>query len=259
MLVKLREEWYKCVVLYLVVRDKMVVKRVLPTRISSKYRARVRSFIYDVAHFQSLLRIFILEWVRKTDDIFRLFKQSLLYSLLVNKIRSNKLEWLRKELEEVRSIIEGDEELKGWIEKLKAQKEKVCNVVVCLGIIIQEVNNLKSWIKALQEYKRNPEKFKGKPSLPKPWKLKNLVRFSKDLKLNKVFNADLVGGLNILKVGAKLRRLLLDLRTLFIKLCNPVKFRMWDWIYKSNPESLFIQAGIGASKPVIGQEALAFV
>jgi len=501
----------------------MVVKRVLPIRISSKYRARVRSFIYDVAHFQNLLRIFILEWVRKTDDIFRLFNQSLLYSLLVNKIRSNKSEWQRKELEEVRSIIEGDEELKGWIEKLKAQKEKVWNAVVCLGIIIQEVNNLKSWIKALQEYKRNPEKFKGKPSLPKPWKLKNLVRFSvvvphinegrrlflklkigeeplkvllpegfsykvkevrlvydmdwievhvvyereicvsiigvyqagidigldnlfsvvsdnpelrsfiisgkelksynrwwnkkvaeirshmdrilnmikeerdeekrktlekhylwlrrylwnlykarerkldtwihqitrrladllyetghrvvyigknaidkngisfsrvvnqnyvyiphrkfvnrlkykceelgihvvevderytskaspisddvveiqakkvngeefqfsgkrvkrglyKDLKLNKVFNADLVGGLNILKVGAKLRRLLLDLKTLFIKLCNPVKFGMWDWIYKSNPKSLFMQAGIGASKPVIGQEASA--
>jgi len=79
----------------------------------------------------------------------------------------------------------------------------------------------------------------------------------KDLKLNKVFNADLVGAMNILKVGAKLRRLLLDFKTLFVKLCNPIRFRLWDWIYKSNPESLFIRTGIGASKLAMMQEALA--
>jgi hypothetical protein len=63
--------------------------------------------------------------------------------------------------------------------------------------------------------------------------------------------------MNILKVGAKLRRLLFDLKTLLVKLCNPVKFKLFDWIYKSNPESLLIKAGIGDSKPVIMQEALA--
>jgi len=62
--------------------------------------------------------------------------------------------------------------------------------------------------------------------------------------------------MNILKVGAKLRRLLLDVKTLFVKLCNPVKFRLFDLIYKSNPESL-LRVGIGDSKPVVRQEALA--
>jgi putative transposase len=79
----------------------------------------------------------------------------------------------------------------------------------------------------------------------------------RDVVLNKVFNADLVGAMNILKVGAKLRRLVFDLKTLFIKLCNPIKFKLFDLIYKSNPESLFIRTGIGASKPVVRQEALA--
>jgi transposase len=79
----------------------------------------------------------------------------------------------------------------------------------------------------------------------------------KDLVLGKVFNADLVGAMNILKVGAKLRRLLFDMKTLFIKLCNPVKFKLWDWIYRSNPKSLFIATGIGDSKPAVWQEALA--
>jgi IS605 OrfB family transposase len=79
----------------------------------------------------------------------------------------------------------------------------------------------------------------------------------KDLVLNKVFNADLVGAINILKVGAKLRRLLFDVKTLFIKLCNPVRFKMFDLIYRCNPKSLLIETGIGDSKPAIRQEALA--
>jgi len=501
----------------------MIVKRVLPIRISSKYRGRVRSFIYDVAQFQNLLRIFVLEWDKKINDIFRLFNPSLLYSLLADRIRSDKSEGQRKELEEVKGIIEEDEELRGWVEKLKEQKKKVGNAWVCQKVIIQEVNNLKSWIRALREYKRNPEKFRSKPRLSKPRKLKNLTRFSvvvpfkvecrrlwlklrngekslgvllpkefnykvkevrlvydidwievyvvyekeismssegiyrvgidigldnlvsvvsdspelksfivsgrelksynrwwnkkvaeirsyidqilnmvreekdegkrkslerhywwlkkylwnlykardrklsnwmhqvtrrladilyetghrivyigkdaidkngisfskvvnqnyvciphrklvnvlrykckelgmqvvevnerytskaspisddvmeiqskrgngeevefsgkrvhrglyKDLRLNKVFNADLVGAMNILKVGAKLRGFLLDMRTLLVKLCNPVRFRLFDLIYKSNPKSLFIDTGIGTSMPVIRQEALA--
>jgi len=501
----------------------MVVKRVLPIRVSSKYRSKVRSFIYDVAQFQNLLRIFILEWDKKTSDIFRLFNQSVLYSLLADRVYSNKSEWQRKELKEVKAVIESDEELKGWIEKLKEQKKRVGNAGVCVQVINQEVNNLKSWARALKEYKRNPNKFRGRPRLPKPRKLRDLVRFTvvipcmrvgrklwlklrnkekpleillpeafnyyvkevrlvydmewievyvvyekelnidrigvyqagidigldnlvsvvsdnpelrsfivsgkelksynrwwkkkvaeirshmdqilnmikvekdeekrkvlerhywwlrkylwnlckarkrkletwmhqvtrrladilyetghkvvyvgrnaidknginlgrkvneqyvfiphrklidmlrykceelgievievderytskaspvsddivevqtkktngeevqfsgkrvsrglyKDLVLNKVFNADLVGGLNILKVGAKLRRLLLDLKTLFVKLCNPIRFKLFDLIYKCNPESLSIETGIGASKPAFRQEALA--
>jgi len=499
-----------------------MVKRILPIRISSKYRGKVRSFIYDLVQFQNLLRIFVLEWSKKTNDIFRLFNPSLLCSLLADRIQSNKSDWQRKELEEVKGIVEKDEELRGWIEKLKEQKKKVGNAWVCQKVIIQEVNNLKSWIRVLREYKRSPEKFRGRPGLPKPRKFRNLTRFSvvvpcvnegrvlflklrngekplkvflpkefdckigevrllydmdwievhvvyekeismssegiyragidigldnlvsvvsdspelksfivsgkelksynrwfnkkvaeirshidrvlnmvreekdeekrrslerhyqwlrrylwnlykarerkldtwmhqvtrrlvdllyqtghrmvyvgknaidkneipfskvvnqnyvciphrklvnmlrykceelgiqvmevderytskaspisddvvkiqskkvngeevvfsgkrvhrglyKDLSLGKVFNADLVGAMNILKVGAKLRRLLLDVKTLFVKLCNPVKFRLFDLIYKSNPESL-LRVGIGDSKPVVRQEALA--
>jgi len=70
------------------------------------------------------------------------------------------------------------------------------------------------------------------------------------------FIYDLAGAMNILKVGAKLRRLLLDMRTLLVKLYNPVKFRMFDLIYKSDPKSLF-RKGIGDSKPVVIQEVLA--
>jgi len=503
----------------------MIVKRVLPIRLSVKYRGKVRQFIYDVAQFQNLLRIFILEWDRKMNDIFRLFNPSLLYSLIANKVQRNKSEWQRKELEEVKAVIEKDEELKSWVEKLKEQKKKVNKALICAQVINQEVRNLKSWIRSLKEYKVNPEKFGGRPGLPKPRKLKNLTRFTvvvpfevegrklllklrngekplevllpeefnykvkevklvydmewvevhvvyekeinvqnygmyqvgidvgldnllsiasdnpkmrsfivsgkelksynrwwnkkkaevqshmdmvlnimneekdeekkrvlerhylglkkylwnlckardrklntwmhqitrrladllyetghkvvyigknaidkdgipfskvvnqnyvciphrkllnmlkykceelgirvvevderytskaspvsddvvgiqakkvngeevqfsgkrvsrglyKDLVLDKVFNADLVGAMNILKVGAKLRRFWFDLKTLFVKLCNPIKFKLWDLIYKSNPKSLLIraEAEIGASKSAVWQEALA--
>ena len=69
----------------------------------------------------------------------------------------------------------------------------------------------------------------------------------KDNILNKVFNADLNGALNILKVGAKLRRLTLNLKLLLYKLSNPLKLSLYSFIYnfKSNHR---VPPGIGASK-----------
>lgn len=69
----------------------------------------------------------------------------------------------------------------------------------------------------------------------------------KDRVLNKVFHADLVGALDILRVGAKLLELRFyeNLKVLFIKLCNPLKMKLMDFFYKVSPESLF---GIGGSR-----------
>ncbi len=64
----------------------------------------------------------------------------------------------------------------------------------------------------------------------------------RDKVLSKVFHADLVGALNILRVGAKLLRLGFyeNLKVLFIKLCNPVRLKLVEFIYKVSPESLRI-------------------
>lgn len=69
----------------------------------------------------------------------------------------------------------------------------------------------------------------------------------RDNVLKKVFNADLNGALNILKVGAKLRKLALDMKVLLYKLCNPLRFNLYDFIYrfKGKAES---PPGIGNSK-----------
>ena len=57
-----------------------------------------------------------------------------------------------------------------------------------------------------------------------------------------VFNADCTGALNILKKGAKIKRILnvLTLKSLFRKLCNPVKYMLFEFVsYMKNvvPES----------------------
>ncbi len=69
----------------------------------------------------------------------------------------------------------------------------------------------------------------------------------KDKILNKVFHADLVGALNILRTGAKLLKLNFydNLKVLLVKLCNPVKLKLIDFFYKVSPKSLI---GIGGSK-----------
>ncbi len=66
----------------------------------------------------------------------------------------------------------------------------------------------------------------------------------KDKVLNKVFHADLVGALNILRVGVKLPKLNFydNLKVLFTKLCNPIKLKLMDFFYKVSPESLGIRS-----------------
>ncbi len=64
----------------------------------------------------------------------------------------------------------------------------------------------------------------------------------KDKILNKVFHSNLVGALNILRVGAKLLKLNFydNLKVLLVKLCNPIKLKLIDFLYKVSPESLWI-------------------
>jgi len=67
----------------------------------------------------------------------------------------------------------------------------------------------------------------------------------KDKVLNKLFNADLVGAYNIARVGESSLRLIENLKLLFVKLCNPVRLKLIDFLYKVSPESL--RRGIGSS------------
>ncbi len=64
----------------------------------------------------------------------------------------------------------------------------------------------------------------------------------KDNVLNKVFHADLLGTLNIMRVGAKLLKLGFyeNTKILFVKLCNPLKLKLMDFFYKVSPKSLWI-------------------
>jgi len=73
------------------------------------------------------------------------------------------------------------------------------------------------------------------------------VQQVENLNSNKVFNADLNGVLNILKVGAKLRELTLNFKLFIYKLSNPLKLGLYNFIYhfKGNHR---VPLGIGASR-----------
>jgi len=59
---------------------------------------------------------------------------------------------------------------------------------------------------------------------------------------DKVFHSDLVGALNILRVGESLLRLKFfeNLKVLFVKLCNPRKFKLMEFFYEVSPKSLCV-------------------
>jgi len=73
--------------------------------------------------------------------------------------------------------------------------------------------------------------------------------FFKDKVLSKVFHADLVGALNIMRIEIKSLKLNFyeNLKVLFVKLCNPVRMKLIDFLYKVSPESLLIE-DIGSSR-----------
>jgi len=68
----------------------------------------------------------------------------------------------------------------------------------------------------------------------------------KDLKLNKVFHADVNASFNILKVGMKVRSVFKDLNSkVMVKLCNPVVIRWYEFVdvllvKKQLPSQLFM-------------------
>jgi putative transposase len=60
---------------------------------------------------------------------------------------------------------------------------------------------------------------------------------SRDFISGKIFHADLVGALNILRIGAKLLRLNFyqNLKVFFVKLCNPKRFKLIEFFCKVSP------------------------
>jgi len=80
---------------------------------------------------------------------------------------------------------------------------------------------------------------------------KNIFR---DFISGKIFHADLVGALNILRIGAKLLKLSFygDLKVFFVKLCNPRRFKLVEFFYKVSPESIRWIGGSRQAKELAG-------
>ena len=156
------------------------VKKVLTIRVSGKERKeKVRKLLYDLAHFRNMLIILI----RRYRLIYKepLLNQSILYGLLSNREYSGKY---REEFERVIRNIQAEQELGEFLDRLKAQKEKIGNSHFIQSVIRQVIKDFRGFFRALQSFKENPEKFKGIPRPQKSKKLRFLMNFSAEGNVN---------------------------------------------------------------------------
>jgi len=147
-------------------------KKALTIRVSGKERRQeVRKSLYELTHFKNLLIILINSYRLNFKET--LLNQSILYGLLTERGYTGKY---KDDFERVLENINANKELKDLLNKLIAQKKKVGNADLIQSVIRQIIKDFKNYFKALKEYRKNPEKFRGVPRPPKPKKLKLLGR-----------------------------------------------------------------------------------
>ena len=126
----------------------------------------------DLVHFKNLLILLI----RKYKGIYG--KYPLNVSLLNGLVAKEYKGKYQEEFNELVKNIKANSELSAFWENLKAQKEKIKNTNLVQSVIISVVKDFNNYFKALKSYKKNPERFRGKPKPPKPKKLRYLMDFS---------------------------------------------------------------------------------
>ncbi len=137
-------------------------KRVLTIRVSGRERKeKARKLLYDLAHFRNMLIILIKRYRLICRE--PLLNQSILYSLLSTRGYSGKY---REEFEKVIRNIQAEQELKEFLDRLKAQKEKIGNPHFIQSVIRQVIKDFKGFFRALQSFKENLRNSKGYRNLP---------------------------------------------------------------------------------------------
>jgi len=152
-----------------------LVNRSLSIRVAGKERKqKVRKLLLELAHFRNLLVLFI----RKYKEVYGEYplNVSILYGLLAKEYKGK----YQEEFQKLLSNVKADKELLELLTNLKQQKEKTNNPYLIQNVIKRVTSDFKNYFKALKKYRKNPEKFKGKPKPPKPKKLRYLMDFSVD-------------------------------------------------------------------------------
>jgi len=161
------------------------VKVKLVERIWMRKNKKVKhstKLVYDLAHFRNLTLIFIRKYHEKTGKWVT--SASILYTLIAGRVNRSKIKNEKKvdKLREIESNL--DEELKEWLDKMRKQKKKVDNNYLIQQVLRQIEKDFRSYFNSMKEYHENPDKFTGKPELPKPKKLKNLHSFTVEFNAN---------------------------------------------------------------------------
>ena len=139
----------------------------------------LRKRVFDLAHFRNLVLLFIHRY-HETYGVW-ITSSSILYSLLAKpNVRSTRNP---KKMQKIREILERareDHELREFLEKAEKIKERVgCRFI--RQVIRQISRDFDNYFRALKEYRKDPDKFTGKPKPPKPKKLRNYRKFTIEL------------------------------------------------------------------------------
>ena len=99
--------------------------------------------VYDLAHFRNLTLIFIRKYHEKTGRWIT--SASILYTLIAGRVNRNKTKNEKKvdKLKEIESNLDG--ELKGWLDKMRKQKERVDNNYLIQQVLRQIEKDFKSY------------------------------------------------------------------------------------------------------------------
>jgi IS605 OrfB family transposase len=201
-----------------------LVSRAFSIRISGKERKqKVRKLLLDLAHFKNLLILLVRKY-KETYGEYPL-NISLLNGLVAKEYKGK----YQEEYQKLLSNIKANSELSEFWENLKAQKEKVKNASLVQSIIRSVVKDFNNYFKTLKSYKKNPERFKGKPRPPKPKKLRYLM----DLEVE--------GNRNIFKVQGN--SLLVKLRNgkwLKVKLPKDFSYEITSFRLKLVADDLYV-------------------
>ena len=142
----------------------------------------LRKLVFDLAHLRNLLLMFILRYRELYDGY--IVNSGILYTSLAEKPNArSKPEKLRR-VGEIISNVGRDERLSGILELLRKQKGKIDNNCLVQQVIRQVCRDFQNYFKALKAYAKDPDKFAGKPRVPKPRKLRSIRKFTVEFNKN---------------------------------------------------------------------------
>ena len=128
-------------------------------------------FVYPYKHWQNMLTVLVTRLFKEDNKDYRYFLDYEIVRACISDTKGTK-----KKIDKIKYIKEKYKNDKLYQDLIKVGQElKNHNLVM---IIRRYKKDFQNYFIALEDYKKNPKKYTGKPQLPKPRKLSKLTHYS---------------------------------------------------------------------------------